>query len=123
MPIKIEAENRVFPASNKSKSVLDVFVKYMKDGNVSVLSNSPVDEIIRDKNIIEAVKLKNGKNKSAIFVLATGGKSRPDTGSTGDGFLWLKNLGHTIIKPNAALVPIAIKIIGLKIVRIKFVRC
>ena len=61
MPIKIEAENRVFPASNKSKSVLDVFVKYMKDGNVSVLSNSPVDEIIRDKNIIEAVKLKNGK--------------------------------------------------------------
>ena len=41
--------------------------------------------------------------------MATGGKSRPDTGSTGDGFLWLKNLGHTIIKPNAALVPIAIK--------------
>ena len=110
MPIKIEAENRVFPASNKSKSVLDVFVKYMKDGNVSVLSNSPVDEIIRDKNIIEAVKLKNGKKiKARSFVLATGGKSRPDTGSTGDGFLWLKNLGHTIIKPNAALVPIAIK--------------
>lgn len=107
---KIEAENRVFPASNKSKSVLDALVQYMKDGNVSILSNSPVDEIISNKNIIEAVKLKNGeKIKARSFVLATGGKSRPDTGSTGDGFIWLQNLGHTIIKPSAALVPIAIK--------------
>lgn len=110
MSTKIEAENRVFPSSNKSKSVLDTLVQYMKDGNVSILSNSPVDEIISNKNIIEAVKLKNGeKIKARSFVLATGGKSRPDTGSTGDGFIWLQNLGHTIIKPSAALVPIAIK--------------
>jgi len=110
MPIKIEAENRVFPESNKSKSVLDVLIKYMKDGNVAVFSNSPVDEIIRDEYVIEAIRLKNGeKIKAKFFILATGGKSRPDTGSTGDGFLWLKKLGHTVVKPSAALVPIIIK--------------
>ena len=110
MPIKIEAENRVFPESNKSKSVLDVLVKYMKDGNVAVFSNSPVDEIIRDEYAIEAIRLKNGeKIRAKFFILATGGKSRPDTGSTGDGFLWLKKLGHAVIKPSVALVPIIIK--------------
>ena len=110
MPIKIEAENRVFPESNKSKSVLNVLIEYMKDGNVAVFSNSPVDEIIRDKYAIEAIRLKNGeKIKARFFILATGGKSRPDTGSTGDGFLWLKKLGHTVVKPSAALVPIIIK--------------
>ena len=110
MPIKIEAENRVFPESNKSKSVLDVLIKYMKDGNVAVFSNSPVDEIIRDEYVIEAIRLKNGeKIKAKFFILATGGKSRPDTGSTGDGFIWLKKLGHAVIKPSVALVPIIIK--------------
>ena len=110
MPIKIEAENRVFPESNKSKSVLNVLIEYMKDGNVAVFSNSPVDEIIRDKYAIEAIRLKNGeKIKARFFILATGGKSRPDTGSTGDGFLWLKKLGHTVVKPSVALVPIIIK--------------
>ena len=110
MPIKIEAENRVFPESNKSKSVLNVLIEYMKDGNVAVFSNSPVDEIIRDKYAIEAIRLKNGeKIKARFFILATGGKSRPDTGSTGDGFIWLKKLGHTVVKPSVALVPIIIK--------------
>jgi predicted Rossmann fold flavoprotein len=53
------------------------------------------------------------KNKETIFaksfILATGGKSRPETGSTGDGFLWLKEIGHNIIEPSASLVPIKTK--------------
>lgn len=110
MPTKVEEENRVFPVSDKAKSVWDVLVQYMKGGDVSVISNSPVVDIVHDRYIIEAVKLANGeKIKARSFVLATGGKSRPDTGSTGDGFIWLKELGHKIIKPSAALVPIAIK--------------
>lgn len=110
MPTKIEEGNRVFPVSNKAKSVWDVLIQYMKDGGVTILSNSPVVDIIHDKYVIESIKLKNGeKIKARAFILATGGKSRPDTGSTGDGFIWLKEIGHTIINPSAALVPIAIK--------------
>ena len=110
MPTKIEEENRAFPKSDSAKSVWDVLVKYLKDGDVTVLSNSPVKKIIKEKNIIKSVELKNGKIiEGKSFILATGGKSKPETGSTGDGFLWLKNLGHKVIEPNPALVPISIK--------------
>lgn len=110
MPTKTEEENRVFPMSDKAKSVWDVLVQYMKNSGVTILSSSPVVDIIHDKYAIKAIELKNGeKIKARSFILATGGKSRPDTGSTGDGFVWLKELGHKIIKPSAALVPIAIK--------------
>lgn len=110
MPTKIEDENRVFPASDSAQSVWNVLVKYLKSGGVTILSNSPVTGIIKKGNVIEAAVLKNGeKIKAKSFILATGGKSRPETGSTGDGFIWLKNLGHTISAPNPMLVPIAIK--------------
>jgi predicted Rossmann fold flavoprotein len=59
---------------------------------------------------ITSIVLENGEEIFAkSFIIATGGKSYPKTGSTGDGFVWLKKLGHTIIKPDSALVPINIK--------------
>lgn len=110
METKIEEGGRVFPASDNSRSVWDVLVEYMKENNVTVLSDSPVTDFIHDKFVIEAVKLKNGeKIKARSFILATGGKSRPETGSTGDGFVWLKKIGHTVITPEPALVPITIE--------------
>lgn len=110
METKIEAENRVFPASDSARSVWDVLVRYMQDGKVTVRSNAPVAQLIGDKYILESLKLKNGERITArSFILATGGKSHPETGSTGDGFVWLKKIGHTVIKPSAALVPIAIE--------------
>lgn len=110
METKIEEGGRVFPVSDNSKSVWDVLVEYMKENGVTILSNSPVVDFIHDKFIIEAVKLKNGETiKARSFILATGGKSRPETGSTGDGFVWLKKIGHTVITPEPALVPITIE--------------
>ena len=110
MPTKIETEKRVFPESNKAQSVWDVLVAYMKAGNVTVISNSPVVGFNEEKKIIKSIQLKNGTEIFAkSFVLATGGKSRPETGSTGEGFDWLKKLGHTIVEPDAALVPVKIK--------------
>jgi hypothetical protein len=59
--------------------------------------------------IINAVRLLNGEIiRAHSFILATGGKSHPETGSTGDGFKWLTKLGHTISPPMAALVPITV---------------
>lgn len=109
MPTKVEALQRVFPASNTAQSVWDVLVEYLKQGKVTVLSNTPVLGFETEGDRISGVKTAEKVIHAKEFVLATGGKSRPETGSTGDGFVWLKQLGLTVIEPSASLVPIAIK--------------
>ena len=110
MPTKMENEKRVFPESNSSSSVLNVLLANMKENNVKILTNSPILEIKNDGKKIISIVLENGDEIFAkSFIIATGGKSYPKTGSTGDGLVWLKALGHTIIKPDSALVPINIK--------------
>jgi len=61
METKVEKELRVFPTSNSAQSVWNVLVEYMQKNNVTVLSNSPVVEIIRENNKLVGVKLKNSK--------------------------------------------------------------
>ena len=125
METKIEANTRVFPVSNRAQSVWDVLVNYIHN-NATVLSNSPVKDIMLDAgttddssvdsttnaarvNISEII-LKNGKRiRSKQFIIATGGKSHPETGSTGDAFSWLTKAGHTVTEPSVSLVPIRIK--------------
>ncbi|MDP2638991.1 MAG: aminoacetone oxidase family FAD-binding enzyme [Candidatus Azambacteria bacterium] len=111
MKTKEEAEGRIFPSSDKSQSVLDVLIKYMDKGGVEVKTNAVVTGISLDENKkYITVQLKGGRAfivRSCI--VATGGISHPETGSTGEGFAWLKKMGHTIIKNNFALVPIAVK--------------
>jgi predicted Rossmann fold flavoprotein len=110
MDTKVENELRTFPVSNSAQSVWDVLVDNMKEFKVKVFSNSPVTGIVKEGEKIIGVQLKNkeiikGKN----IIIATGGTSRPETGSTGDGYKWLKNVGHTVSDPVASLVPVAIK--------------
>ncbi len=108
MEIKEENDGRMFPVSNSAKSVWDVLVSYMKEGGVEVRSSALVSSITRGEHL--EVKLKGGERISGkTVVVATGGLSRPETGSTGEGFAWLKALGHTIIDNDFALVPIALK--------------
>ena len=110
MDTKVEAENRVFPKSNSAESVWRVLIDELQKYNVTIRSNSPVSSLETIENKIIGVKLKNGEVIHAhSFILATGGKSRPETGSTGDGFKWLKEIGHKVIESSAALVPITVK--------------
>ncbi len=111
MPTKVENEQRVFPASNTASSVWEVLVTYMRQGAVEILCGAPVIEIILDKEKqFEAIRLADGSQiKGRHCIVAVGGSSRPETGSTGDGFKWLKSLGHKIIPVSRALVPIALK--------------
>jgi len=111
METKVEAEQRVFPLSNKSQSVWNILTEYVKHPNVTILSNSPVSELLLTTDgVVSGVKLKSGKEILArSVILATGGISHPETGSTGDGFKWLSSIGHEVIEPSFALVPIAIK--------------
>lgn len=109
MPTKVETEQRAFPVSNSAQSVWDVMVDYMKHHGVTVLSNAPVFKVVTSGTSIEAVVLKSKREiRAKRFVFATGGLSHPETGSTGDGFRFLKELGHTINDTNAALVPVAL---------------
>lgn len=107
---KIEKELRVFPVSNSAASVLDALLRYIRETDVTVFSGSPVTAIVRENNALIGIKLKNGKTiRARSIIIAAGGTSRPETGSTGDGYLWLKNIGHTIIEPIPSLVPVMIK--------------
>lgn len=110
MPTKVEAENRVFPVSDSAKSVWDVLVNSLKKSNVEIRTDSPVYRIDSNGTKILGIILKNKEViRAKNYIVATGGTSRPETGSTGEGFKWLADLGHTIIPSNEALVPIAIK--------------
>ena len=115
---KVERGNRIFPVTDKSLDVLKCFTKKLKDLNVKIMLNSKVERIIicddiqineisGKKTIVEGVKLANGtKILADKVILATGGKSYPLTGSTGDGYKLAKELGHTITKIKPSLVPL-----------------
>ncbi len=123
MATKEESEGRVFPVSNKAQSVWDVLVRYMKEGGVKMQTSIEVAGLSVDpdtKRIVIKTKVKKparntshsdagGEITAKSCIVATGGTSRPETGSTGEGFMWLKKIGHTIINNNFALVPIALK--------------
>lgn len=123
MQTKVENEKRTFPITDKAASVLEVLITYITNGQVTVLSNTEVKGFIVTEekthhvaNIaktITGIRIRDNRNIKDIFgkkiILATGGKSRPDTGSTGDGFIWAKQIGHTVVEPSASLVPITVR--------------
>ena len=108
MPTKIENEKRVFPKSDSAQSVWNVLVESLGKSGVNVRSKAEViDLVTEEKGLLESVRLKTGEIiHGKNFILATGGKSHPETGSTGQGFAWLSKLGHTVSEPKAALVPV-----------------
>ncbi len=110
METKVEALSRVFPISNSAKSVWDILLNYLKENKVTISSNSEVSRTNTENGKVVSVTTKNKQIiKAKSFVLATGGMSRPETGSTGDGFKWLKDIGHKVVEPSASLVPIQTK--------------
>ena len=109
LDVKEERGNRIFPVTDKSQDVLNCFEKKLKNlKNVKIMYEMPVSEIlINEEKRITGVKCKNGAIiKADKVILATGGKSYPLTGSTGDGYEMAKKLGHTITKIKPSLVPL-----------------
>ncbi len=103
----LERGGRYFPESNDAHDVVNALIKFVKNNNVKIVTGSEVTKFAYKDKKIESVLLKNGTQYSAAkFILATGGKSYPLTGSTGDGYNLAKSAGHTIIKPQPALVPL-----------------
>lgn len=106
---KVERGNRVFPVSDKSKDVLEALLKILKNLKVKINTNTEVKEILVSDNKVIGVLLNNKERISADkVILATGGKSYPATGSTGDGYNMVEKLGHTITEIKPSLVPLKI---------------
>ena len=114
LSVKEERGNRIFPTTDKAQSVLDCFENELKKLKVHVLFGSKVKKILTQdieeekfsKKVI-GVELENGKRIMADkVILATGGKSYPLTGSTGDGYKLANALGHTITEIHASIVPL-----------------
>lgn len=109
MPVKVENEGRVFPVSNTARSVYDVLVEYMKKNKVEVVTGFPAKGFHARDGMIVGLNTERETITASSYILATGGTSHPETGSTGEGFNWLSKIGHTIVEPDSALVPVKIK--------------
>lgn len=109
LPLKIEDRLRAFPVSDKASDVTAAFTKALKRGRVEIVFNCGVTSLNRKDNQIRSVSTTQGEFEAESYILATGGLSRPETGSTGAGFGWLKSLGHSVRQPSPSIVPLATK--------------
>ncbi len=108
LPLVVQARNRAFPHTEKASDVCEALKRYMHKGKVEFLLGSAVTKIHTEKNSITSVECRGKKYTAKQYILATGGVSHPETGSTGDGFDWLRALGHSVRTPTPTIVPLAV---------------
>jgi len=120
---KVERGNRVFPVSDRAADVLGVLLDYLEETGVTVLSGVSVTGLEKTGRSISKIISKEQKSppyrgqqetsniniEADRYILCTGGLSYPGTGSVGDGLRWLEKLGHSVIPPAPALVPVRVK--------------
>ncbi|KGE19488.1 NAD(P)/FAD-dependent oxidoreductase [Paenibacillus wynnii] len=105
--LKEEDNGRMFPVTDKASSVVSALINKVRSLGVQILTDSPVKEILYKENAVEGILLTSGKKLSApAVIIATGGKSVPQTGSTGDGYPWAEQAGHTVTELYPTEVPI-----------------
>lgn len=106
LPLVEERGRRIFPASHRAEEVVRVLRAYALGPNTYIRIHSPVDEILVVKGRIKGVRCGKEEILAPRVILATGGASYPQTGSTGDGYSMAEKLGHTIRPIKPALVPL-----------------
>ena len=100
--VKEERGHRIFPQSDKAEDVVDALKR--KLAGVKIIYDVSCENIIVDNNKVIGVETSKGKMYADKIIIATGGKSYPVTGSTGDGYKMVEKVGHTIIEPKPSLV-------------------
>ena len=103
---KVERGGRVFPASDSALDVRNTFMKLMKHYGVDVRLEEPVKKLLIDDGVVTGVVTDKETYHADAVVIATGGKSYPATGSTGDGYMLAAQVGHKITDIRPSLVPI-----------------
>ena len=111
LPTTIDKSGKIFPANGTAEAVLDILLEECRKQNVRIHSNEAVStiDVTDDAGHRFHIVTPVGEYYCRCLVIATGGKSYPGTGSSGDGFKFAKSLGHTIVTPKPALTPVYIK--------------
>ncbi|WP_379127730.1 NAD(P)/FAD-dependent oxidoreductase [Paenibacillus sp. sgz500958] len=105
--LKEEDNGRMFPVTDKASSVVSTLISKVRSLGVQIMTESPVREVLYENGSVRGVLLGSGKKlTSSAVIIATGGKSVPQTGSTGDGYPWAEQAGHTITELFPTEVPI-----------------
>jgi len=105
--LKEEDHGRMFPVSDKASSVVNTLLSKVQELGVKISTHSPIAEVLYENGQTVGVRLLSGEIiKSSSVIVATGGKSVPQTGSTGDGYAWAEAAGHTITELYPTEVPI-----------------
>ena len=108
--LKTERGDRVFPVSDHSSDVIAALNGELKKNRVQVMLHTEVSELLLEEGSIKGVLLSDGKKLHAdAVIIATGGRSYESTGSTGDGYRFAKQAGHTIKDLRPSLVPFVVK--------------
>ncbi|MDP2799835.1 MAG: aminoacetone oxidase family FAD-binding enzyme, partial [Deltaproteobacteria bacterium] len=109
VPTVVERGQRVFPASNRALDVVSALLRFTKKHGVFIIKDCAVKHIRMENNRLVGLDTSRGYFAADRVILATGGASYPQTGSTGDGFRVAQELGHTIAPIRPYLVPLLIK--------------
>lgn len=107
LDFKVERGDRVFPQSDKSSDVIRALEKILREAGVQVYKNTPVLDLEKKDQFI--LKTKEGTQAFDRVILATGGKSYPVTGSTGDGYRFAQKFGHSLVPLRGGLVGILLE--------------
>ncbi len=105
----LERGGRYFPASNRSRDVLNALLQWVKNQNVEICCGYRVEELLVEENTVIGVKANGKKLLCNHVIMATGGKSYPATGSNGEGYELARRVGHSVVKARPALVPLETK--------------
>ena len=106
LPLVVQARNRVFPKTERAYDVFKTLKRNCEKMGVEIRTGCTVKKILHGKERITGVVTTEGVFEGKSFILATGGISHSETGSTGDGLTWLRDLGHTVKAPTPTIVPL-----------------
>jgi hypothetical protein len=113
VPTKVESTGKIFPVSDRALDVRDALARYAESSGAHIAAGEAVIEIVRANAVIEnpptsGFRVRTSQRELACrrVILTTGGKSYPGCGTIGEGWTWVRQLGHSIIPPRPALVPL-----------------
>ena len=105
VPLKTERGNRVFPVSDNANDVADALARALSDAGVKIL-HAKAKRILTENGAVSGVETDQGRIECTSVAVCTGGRSYPATGSTGDGYRFARDAGHTVRTPQPSLVPL-----------------
>lgn len=103
-------DGRIFPTNGTAKDVVGILRSYLEEAGVEIRLSSPVTGLVVEHGRVQGVQVGQERIAADRVVLSVGGSSYPNSGTTGDGWPWAREVGHTVTKIRAALAPVYMEI-------------